>query len=280
MTNARPDARRHAANPSNTRPTGRMNLPALRRIRCAPLQHARTPKGLPPYQGSSPAVLRLAPGTIRPHLWGCGRILGVRPRITVPGGRMFRAPIGEIILASVSALVLAGGAHGEPPSAADQDEDALRRELHDRVASADASEPNVMRIQELLADLGYKPGRPDGKLGPSTWSALSQWKKDTRDPASISWASPKKSASRRDDPSWEIGFPPKGCYWKCTRSRGCVQQHNEPAKLPDGMVVGQLMGEGSASVSDSGEVVYSPGTTIRMSPTLPAEQDGWVRSCD
>lgn len=176
-------------------------------------------------------------------------------------------------------------------------------ELLSRVKASDSSPENIRRIQELLAELSFNPGLADGRLGPSTRAALIEWKTGSGESVSLAWTERDPPASRVAN--WDSGSPPKGCHWVCKRESGCPQTHNKPAIFSSDMVgtilPGQMMGGGSTKgwrfEKDSGnplapafEVgsgaaptppagVYSRGTTIVYSVTIPQEQDGWARAC-
>jgi hypothetical protein len=62
--------------------------------------------------------------------------------------------------------------------------------------------------------------------------------------------------SRLNDPSWDSGFSPNGCYWTCTSPNGCA-------------MVGQ---EGGVFTEKTKLLVAAPGTLI--------EANGWLRQCD
>jgi hypothetical protein len=103
---------------------------------------------------------------------------------------------------------------------------------------------------------------------------------------------------RMQDVVWDRGFPPKGCFWECTREEGCGQTSNKPMAFPPdfdpakfaGLTLpGQLIadirnpqapaftiGKGAPSPPLG---VYSRGTRVTQSVTIPQREDGWLKAC-
>ncbi|MEQ1883068.1 MAG: hypothetical protein ABL878_19105 [Burkholderiales bacterium] len=103
---------------------------------------------------------------------------------------------------------------------------------------------------------------------------------------------------RLQDVVWDRGFPPKGCFWECTREEGCGQTSSKPmafppnfdlAKFSNVTLPGQLiagipnpqapaftLGSGAPSPPRG---VYSRGTSITQSVTIPQSDDGWLKTC-